>query len=68
MACPSCGSELGTDAICSYHTASVGVDRSWSDENRVICDLLHRGKEPARLSLQERSDYAVPVDPQGWAS
>jgi hypothetical protein len=53
--CASCGAEL-TDgsSLCGHHQLS-GEDR-WAEGNRILCDLLHRGKEPARLPRGDRED------------
>ena len=49
-----CGASLYHDAqICPYHHSS---DLDWPVFNRIMCDLLHRGVEPARLPLGERED------------
>lgn len=53
--CVSCGSEL-TDGslLCRHH--SLSADERWSDGNRLLCDLLHRGKVPPRLPERQREE------------
>ena len=49
-----CGASLYHDAqICPHHYHG---DLDWSAFNRIMCDLFHRGAEPARLPLGERED------------
>ena len=46
--CAVCGSELSDDSsLCRHH--HVGFEDGWAEGNRILCDLLHRGKEPGRL-------------------
>lgn len=53
--CASCGSELADgSSLCRHHQLS-GEDR-WAEGNRILCDLLHRGKEPRRLARDDRED------------
>lgn len=53
--CASCGLELDSAlALCPHHHAITGDD--FASTNRVMCDLLHRGLEPHRLSTAERDD------------
>ena len=40
--------------LCAHH-AREGGDR-WADNNRCMCDLLHRGRVLPRLPLAERQD------------
>ncbi len=51
--CLVCGITVpaGT-AVCPGH--AVMADRAWSQSNRIICDFVHRGKEPPRLPPDER--------------
>lgn len=40
------------DTLCAHH---VGEDRDrWAENNRCMCDLLHRGRVPPRLPPGER--------------
>lgn len=53
--CASCGSELSDgSSLCRHHLLS-GDDR-WAEGNRILCDLLHRGKAPSRLARDDRED------------
>jgi hypothetical protein len=64
-ACAQCGSETGTDrALCSFHHDSSVWD-DWAKANRIMCNLLHRGVEPERLTPAERDDqfWAHTPDP-----
>ena len=56
--CALCGQALdaGT-ALCAYH--HWRVDDGWAVENRIICDLLHRGIVPRRVSAAEGGDTAA---------
>lgn len=56
--CASCGSEL-TDgsSLCRHH--SLNGEERWSDGNRLLCDLLHRGKVPARLPDVQREEEVL---------
>jgi hypothetical protein len=55
--CAACGMQLGGDAtLCAHHAAgSLG----WATENRIMCDLLHRGIVPPRLSAAERDELVI---------
>lgn len=46
--------EDGAPGICDHHSAYFVDD--WATANRIVCDLLHRGVEPKRLTEQERAD------------
>jgi len=56
--CPSCGSALtGESAIlgmCVHHKYALGDE--WAANNRLMCDLLHRGRVPARLPAGAREE------------
>lgn len=53
--CAMCGSELQDGSrLCRHHYLS-GEDK-WAEVNRILCDLLHRGKEPKRLEKEDRWD------------
>ncbi|MBI2207587.1 MAG: hypothetical protein HYU41_27460 [Candidatus Rokubacteria bacterium] len=44
--CAICGAVLAArDGICEPHLAIS--DAGWAERNRLMCDLLHRGKCPA---------------------
>jgi hypothetical protein len=50
-----CGLELSGDvALCPHHHGVYEDD--WAVTNRIMCDFLHRGKIPGRLTRQERAD------------
>ena len=51
--CALCGVGVPRgDTLCAHHTME-GVDR-WAENNRCMCDLLHRGRVPPRLPPAER--------------
>lgn len=53
--CAACGIEItGDGMLCAHHT-SGGGDR-WAENNRCMCDLLHRDRVPPRLPPAERND------------
>jgi hypothetical protein len=52
--CPVCLIERD-DGICPHH---LMWDEQWAESNRIMCDLLHRGKAPPRLPPEDRE----PVD------
>jgi hypothetical protein len=51
--CASCGQRVDGD-LCPHHLAAGGDN--WAAANRILCDLLHRKKAPARLPRNERED------------
>jgi hypothetical protein len=56
--CAVCGSELADESsLCRHH--HLGSEDRWAEGNRILCDLLHRGKEPSRLSKDLREDEAA---------
>lgn len=64
--CASCASLLSGDAaLCPQHHAVV--DDAWAANNRIICDLIHRGKPLKRLGAKDRADeyWATTLDPPG---
>lgn len=51
--CAFCRQQLsGPEGLCSHHH-SVSKD-DWAAVNRVMCDFLHRGVVPERLSMADR--------------
>jgi len=53
--CAACRDEIpGGDALCAHHAAVVGD--GWAENNRRMCDLLHRGRVLPRLAPAERED------------
>jgi hypothetical protein len=53
--CAACGVEIPGDGTLCAHHATGGRD-DWAENNRRMCDLLHRGCVPPRLPLAERED------------
>ena len=53
--CASCGLALVTGELCPHHHEVSGDD--WAASNRIVCDLVHRHKDPARLSCTDREEY-----------
>lgn len=52
--CISCGAAIvGEVPICAHHHLMMAGD-DWAIANRVLCDLIHRRIEPARLPAEER--------------
>lgn len=53
--CAACGSEL-TDGtfLCRHHY--LAAEDHWAEGNRILCDLLHRGKLPDRLAKDQREE------------
>jgi hypothetical protein len=53
--CASCGSQLSDgSSLCRHH--HVASEDGWAAGNRILCDLLHRGVVPSRLSPDQRED------------
>lgn len=53
--CALCGlPRRAGEALCPHHHTSH--DPGWAVANRIMCDLLHRGKVPTRLNPEERED------------
>jgi hypothetical protein len=51
--CVLCGVTLCGDAdLCAYHLRAYA--ESWAATNRIICDFVHRGIDPMRVSAAER--------------
>lgn len=61
MICPVCGvGTTGDVAVCAHHLAA---EYGWAEGNRILCDLIHRGRAPRRLALIERvEDASVSMD------
>ena len=54
--CAQCGVERNDGAaLCPQHGFSYFSD-NWAQENRAICDWIHRGKPLPRLPPEERDD------------
>lgn len=56
--CSYCAIALhGEHEICPHHFMHGDADPNWHENNRVMCEILNRGKPwPPRLSLAERED------------
>lgn len=55
--CVMCGMQVnGSSELCYHHTT---YDLGWAIVNRIMCDLIHRGIQPTRLSKKERDDDFV---------
>lgn len=52
--CPRCATVVIGRAMCDYH--GQAESNNWAKGNRVLCDLLHRGIAPERLSVEDRED------------
>lgn len=59
--CTVCGMQLeGVANLCAHHELPVS---GWAAQNRIMCDLLHRGVVPPRLPTAERlDDFVMAVD------
>jgi hypothetical protein len=56
--CALCGQALDSGtALCAHHQRRA--DDGWAIENRIICNLIHRGIVPPRLSAAERAEAAT---------
>lgn len=53
--CASCGEYLTGAGMCRWHPDNYG--RTWALTNRIICDFIHRGKEPRRVAPSDRVDF-----------
>jgi hypothetical protein len=57
--CALCGISLTGDlALCPHHHGGEDQEH-WADGNRIMCDFLHRGLIPPRLTPQDRGDELV---------
>lgn len=60
--CAVCGMQLGGAATLCAHHDGISTD-GWAVVNRVMCDLLHRGIVPPRLTARERAeDFPTPAE------
>ena len=50
---------IGDSMLCAHHHL---VSDEWAAGNRVMCNFIHRGVVPERLSAEERSDAAFVAD------
>jgi len=53
MRCVVCG-QPETTGMCDFH---MNVEIDWAVANRIMCDLIHRGIVPKRLTEREREDF-----------
>jgi len=52
--CASCATELPRAmTLCVHHHFH---DAGWAVTNRIMCDFIHRGLIPARVSALDRED------------
>src|SRR5262245_36347780 len=64
--CALCGFAIrGGDTLCPCHTLEGG-DR-WAENNRCMCDLLHRGRVPPRLPPAQRGNELRELAELIWA-
>jgi hypothetical protein len=50
--CALCGTEVREAVhLCQHHHVQ---DIGWAATNRIMCDFLHRGMPPLRVSAPER--------------
>ena len=53
--CAACGVQIpGDGTLCAHHAPASGD--AWAENNRLMCDLLHRGRIPPRLPPGEREE------------
>src|SRR2546425_244632 len=53
--CAACGVRIpGDGTLCAHHVP--GSCNHWAENNRLMCDLLHRGRVPSRLPPAEREE------------
>ena len=53
--CAACGVRIpGDGTLCAHHVPGSG--NHWAENNRLMCDLLHRGRVPSRLPPAEREE------------
>lgn len=64
--CASCGLMITSDSSLCQHHASPSDD-GFSDTNRILCGLLHRGTQPRRLTPEEREEQPCVVQPEDAA-
>lgn len=57
--CAQCGLQLAGDAALSPHHHDASRN-GWAAENRLMCDLLHRGIVPSRAHATDG-----PCEPPG---
>ena len=53
--CAACGAKIpGDGTLCAHHVP--GSRDAWAENNRLMCDLVHRSRVPARLPPAEREE------------
>ena len=63
--CPSCGSQADEElGLCPCH---IVPDFGWAENNKIVCDYIHRGIEPKRLGKDDRqdADFWINIDNTG---
>jgi hypothetical protein len=53
------------EEVCAHHQETA--EPGWAETNRVMCDLLHRGRAPVRLSVRDRDPLDLDGPPWGGA-
>lgn len=62
--CPFCMLQISVNTeMCPHHISAQ--DSNWAKTNRIMCDLIHRGIAPPRLSEKERNDDFIVIDNWG---
>ena len=52
--CVSCGAENPpVGELCAHH---VPTEADWSSANRIMCDFVHRGIDPAYVAFADFYD------------
>ncbi|HEY7520625.1 MAG TPA: hypothetical protein VIE36_20230 [Methylomirabilota bacterium] len=55
--CSLCGMQLASlTALCAHHDRPAD---HWAAQNRIMCNLLHRGVVPPRLPVPDRAENVV---------
>ena len=57
--CPSCVQDAGARGLCPHHDGPGYGAHDWAAENRLVCNLVHRGIAPPRY----RGEDAEPIPP-----
>jgi hypothetical protein len=53
MACSLCRADIQDGAgLCPHHVSAR--EAGWAEANRIMCDLIHRGREPRRRPPGDR--------------
>jgi hypothetical protein len=52
--CALCNTEIPAgSSLCPHHDVS---EIGWAASNRIMCDFLHRGRVPPRVSARDRDE------------